>query len=211
MILRKGNQQKKIQCTKGKAKNDKAKKQLSNKSSKIILSKKSGQSRMLSLEDKSLMILMRISLDSPLEDLSCRFQMSPANVSKMITTFFAFLSLELEPLIYWPTPDETLSYKHKHFLGTFNLYDVKVLVIVPNNSFSIPKNTDAQYQSYSVYNSRNILESLFSVPNLVQFHIYIHRMEVYAPIDLQLKILISLLSSLLICWFSLTKVTMFKI
>ena len=68
---------------------------------------------MLSLGDEILMTLMRIRLDSPLEDLSFRFQMSAANVSKIITTFLAFLSLELEPIIYWPTPDETLSYKHK--------------------------------------------------------------------------------------------------
>ena len=47
---------------------------------KLFCQKKPGLSRMLSLEDEILMTLMRIRLDSPIEDLSFRFQMSPANV-----------------------------------------------------------------------------------------------------------------------------------
>ena len=63
------------------------------------------------------MTLMRIRLDSPVEDLAFRFQISAGHASKIITTFISFISLELEPLIYWPTPDETLAYKHHHFTG----------------------------------------------------------------------------------------------
>ena len=61
---------------------------------------------------------MRIRLDAPEEDLA--FQISQGYVSKIVTTFVAFLGLELQPFIYWPIPDETLSYKHPHFSGTFN-------------------------------------------------------------------------------------------
>ena len=124
---------------------------------KLFCQKKPGPSRMLSLEDEILMTLMRIRLDSPLEDLSFRFQMSPANVSKIITTFLAFLSLELEPIIYWPTPDET-SYKHKHFLGTFN--KCEGIGDCTEQQLQHSQNTDAQYQSYSVYKSRNTLKKL---------------------------------------------------
>ena len=125
---------------------------------KLFCQKKPGPSRTLSLEDEILMTLMRIRLDSPIEDLSFRFQMSPANVSKIITTFLAFLSLELEPLIYWPTPDEILSYKHKHFLGTFNRCEG--IGDCTEQQLQHSQNTDAQYQSYSVYKSRNTLKKL---------------------------------------------------
>ena len=64
------------------------------------------------------MTLMRIRLDSPVEDHAFRYLIGHA--SKIITTFISFISLELEPLIYWPTPDETLAYKHHHFTGLFN-------------------------------------------------------------------------------------------
>ena len=75
---------------------------------------------MLSLEDEILMTLMRIRLDAPVEDLAFRFGMSSAHASNIITTFILFLSLELEPLIYWPTVEETLSYTHPHFAGSFH-------------------------------------------------------------------------------------------
>ena len=69
---------------------------------------KPGPSRILSLEDEILMTLMRIRLDCPVEDLAFRFGVSVSLVTSIITTFIVFLSLELEPLIYWPTPDETI-------------------------------------------------------------------------------------------------------
>ena len=37
------------------------------------------------------------------------------HASNIFTTFIDFLSLELEPIIYWPTSEETLSYTHPHF------------------------------------------------------------------------------------------------
>ena len=81
---------------------------------------KPGLSHKLYIEDELLMTLMRIRLDSPVEDLAFRFQISAGHASKIITIFISFISLELEPLIYWPTPDETLAYKHHHFTGLFN-------------------------------------------------------------------------------------------
>ena len=91
------------------------------------------------------MTLMRIRLDAPVEDLAFRFGISSSHASNTITTFIVFLSLELEPIIYWPTSEETLSYKH--FSGNFNKCEDS-------------KNVDAQYQAYSVYKSHNTLKKL---------------------------------------------------
>ena len=73
---------------------------------------KPGPSRILSLEDEILMTLMRLRLDCPVEDLAFRFGVSVSLATSIITTFIVFLSLELKPLIYWPTPDVTISYKY---------------------------------------------------------------------------------------------------
>ena len=120
--------------------------------------RKPGKPRMLSLEDEILMTLMRIRLDAPVEDLAFRFGMSSANASNTITTFILFLSLELEPLIYWPTAEETLSYTHPHFAGNF--HKCEGIGDCTEQYIEHSKNTDAQYQTYSTYKSHNTLKKL---------------------------------------------------
>ena len=63
---------------------------------------------------------MRIRLDAPVEDIAFRFEISAGHASSILTTMICFLGLELKPLIYWPTPHETLSCEHSHFGGTFH-------------------------------------------------------------------------------------------
>ena len=43
---------------------------------------------------------------------------------KFFTTITVFPARELKPLIYWSTPEQTLSYKHPHFSGDFNKVEV---------------------------------------------------------------------------------------
>ena len=125
---------------------------------KMLCQRKPGPVRSLSLEDEILMTLKRIRLDAPEEDLAFRFQISQGYVSKIVTTFIAFLGLELQPFIYWPTPDETLSYKHPHFSGTFN--KCEGIGDCTEQKLQHSKNTGAQYQSYRTYKSTNTVKKL---------------------------------------------------
>ena len=63
---------------------------------KYLCQRKAGPSHIVSLEDEILMTLMRIRLDSPVEDLSYRFGVSSSLAISIVTTFIIFLSLELE-------------------------------------------------------------------------------------------------------------------
>ena len=117
---------------------------------------KPGPSRILSLEDEILTTLMRIRLHCPVEDLAFRVGVSVSLATSIITTFIVFLSLELKPLIYWPTPDETIPYKHFHFSGTFD----KCEGIGTEQWIEHSKTRDAQYQTYSSYKSNNTLKKL---------------------------------------------------
>ena len=63
---------------------------------------------------------MCIHLDSPTEDLAFRFKFSAGYALKGFTTITIFLAGELNALIYCPTPEQTLPYKHPHFPGDFN-------------------------------------------------------------------------------------------
>lgn len=86
---------------------------------------KPGPRSELNTENQLLLTLMKIWLDLHIEDLAFRFGVSVASVSHVISTWIEFLGRELEPLIYWPTVEETLSYNPKCFVG--NLKKLKVL------------------------------------------------------------------------------------
>ena len=126
--------------------------------SKPLSRKKTGPSRQLKLEDEILLTLMRIRLDPPIEDLAFRFKISASHASKICTTFFVLLARELEPLIYWPTPEETLAFKHPHFSGDFN--KVEGIGDCTEQVIQKPANSKAQYQTYSTYKSRNTQKKL---------------------------------------------------
>ena len=76
----------------------------------------------------------------------------------IITTLIVFLSLELKPLIYWPTPDETMSYKHLHFNGTFD--KCEGIGDCTEQWIEHSKNPDALYQTYSSYKRNNTLKKV---------------------------------------------------
>ena len=125
---------------------------------KHLCQRKPGPSRIVSLEDEILITLMRIRLDCPVEDIAFRFGISPSLATSIITTFLIFLGLELKPLIYWPSPGETLSYTHRHFAGTFN--KCEGIGDCTEQHIEHSKNADAQYQTYSTYKSNNTLKKL---------------------------------------------------
>ena len=126
--------------------------------SKPLSQKKPGPSRQLDLEDEILMTLMRIRLDSPVEDLAFRFKVSPSHASRILTTHIVLLARELSPLIYWPTPEETLAFKHHHFSGEYN--KVEAIGDCTEQVIQKSSNTKAQYQTYSSYKSRNTHKKL---------------------------------------------------
>ena len=71
----------------------------------------------LNTENQLLLTLMKVRLDLHVEDLSFRFGLCKASVSRIISTWIPFLGMELQPLIYWPTVEETLSYTPVCFAG----------------------------------------------------------------------------------------------
>ena len=120
--------------------------------------RKPGPKRQLSLENEILLTLMRIRLDLKIDDLAFRFGISSPHASNTVTTMISFLSRELAPLIYWPTPVQTLAYHSKHFTG--NLTKVEGIIDCTEQPISKPSLCKAQYQTYSTYKSSNTLKKL---------------------------------------------------
>ena len=119
---------------------------------------KPGPKRQLKLENEILMTLMRIRLDLKIDDLAFRFCISSAHASNIVTTMISFLSRELEPFIYWPTPEQTVAYNSKRFTG--NLAKVEGIIDCTEPKISKPSLSKVQYQTYSTYKSSNTLKKL---------------------------------------------------
>ena len=85
-------------------------------------------------------------------------------------------------MIYWPTPEQTLSYKHPHFSGDFN--KVEGIEECTEQWIQRSSNPKAQYQTYSTYKSHNTVKRLVFVPKVVLLVIYQMHMQVQQQIDL---------------------------
>ena len=101
---------------------------------------------------------MKVRLDLHVEDLCFRFFLCKASVSRIISTWIPFLGMELQPLIYWPTVEETLSYTPICFVG--NLKKVEGIIDCTEQRIATPSNAKMQYQTYSQYKSANTLKKL---------------------------------------------------
>ena len=101
---------------------------------------------------------MRIRENSSIEDLSFRFKIFVGYASKFFTTITIFLARELKPLIYWPTPEQTLWYKHPYFSGDFN--KVEGIRDCTEQWIQRSSNPKAQNQTYSTYKSHNTVKKL---------------------------------------------------
>ena len=61
-------------------------------------------------------------------------------------------------MIYWPTPEQTLSYKHPHFSGDFNKFEG--IGDCTEQWIQRSSNPKAKYQTYSTYKSHNTVKKL---------------------------------------------------
>ena len=84
---------------------------------------------------------MKIQLDCPVDEI---LLIEHQSLYKYLYDIYIFLNLELKPLIYWPSTDETHT---PSFSGTLN----KSYVIGDCTEQYIEhyKTSDAQYQTYS--------------------------------------------------------------
>ena len=84
-----------------------------------------GPGRSLDKKNEMLLTLMKLKLNLLNEDLAFRFDISPALVSRIITTWIIFLGLELQQLIVWPKFDVLKQYYPK----CFDAYDTVCCII----------------------------------------------------------------------------------
>jgi len=111
---------------------------------------------------KFIMVLMKLRLNLPVQDLAYRFRISPATVSRTFLTVIHVMFCRLKGCIYWPQREElhrTMPIEFRKHFG------VKVAVII--DCFEIfmerPSNLHARAKTWSSYKHHNTVKFLIGI------------------------------------------------
>ena len=125
-----------------------------------LLSKDESKSH-LSLDDELLLVLMKLRLAVPNDDLGYRFNVTPTAVSTIFHKWIQVMSVELKCLIYWPDP-VTLK---ENLPDCFRKHYSKVICIIDCFEIFIerPLNFEARAVTYSNYKKHNTVKCLIAI------------------------------------------------
>ena len=114
--------------------------------------------RSLSGRNELLLVLMKLRLDSPYEDLALRFGISVSTVSRLFTTWLMLLYRKFSVVNTWPSRAEVDAAMPPQFT---DLYP-STRVVIDCTEFSIekPSDPDAQRCTWSSYKNRNTFKLL---------------------------------------------------
>ncbi len=122
-----------------------------------LLSKDESKSRLL-LVDELLLVIMKLRLAVPNDDLGYRFNVTPTAVSTIFHKWIEVMSVELKCLIYWPDP-VTLK---ENLPDCFRKHYSKVKCII-EIFIERPLNFEARAVTYSNYKKHNTVKCLIAI------------------------------------------------
>ena len=115
----------------------------------------------LSVPDEILLVLMKLRLDLPNDDLGYRFKLAPKTVSIMFHKWISIMSTELKCLICWP---DSITLREnmpccfrKHFLKVRCIIDCFEIFIERPTAF------EARAATYSNYKKHNTVKVLIAI------------------------------------------------
>ena len=121
-------------------------------------------SRRISLSkfQKLVLTLMRLRLNLPLQDLSYRFGIGIATVSRTFITTVHVMYCRMNSFVYWPTREELQTTMPMEFRKYFKL---KVAIIIDCFELFIerPSNLLARAQTWSSYKHKNTVKFLIGI------------------------------------------------
>ncbi|PFX14829.1 hypothetical protein AWC38_SpisGene20985 [Stylophora pistillata] len=119
-------------------------------------------STILSSFQEFVMVLMKLRLDMPFQDLAYRFVVSLSSVSRIFTSWIVAMDSRLSCFIYWPNRDQLWKTMPTCFQYTFGQ---KVTVIIDCFEVFIekPSNLLARAQTFSSYKHHNTIKVLIGI------------------------------------------------
>ena len=120
------------------------------------------RSKSLSLFQEFIMLLMKLRLNVPLQDLAYRFGVSLSTVSRTFSTWLTVMDIRLSPIIRWPEQDELWHTMPLCFQFSFGK---KTTIIIDCFDFFIerPSNLLARVQAFSSYKHHNTVKVLIAI------------------------------------------------
>ena len=117
--------------------------------------------RKLSLWEEYLLTLIRVRRGMDIIELSTFFDMTPGHVSHVFITWINILYKCMNPLIEWPQAELI----HAHMPDSFKrLFPTTRVIIDCSELFiQVPRNIDAQKETYSSYKSHNTVKFLLGI------------------------------------------------
>lgn len=108
------------------------------------------------------LVLMKLRLNVPLQDLAYRFEISLSTVSRILTAWMTVLDVRLSPLIRWPERDELWLTMPMCFRFAFGK---KTTIIIDCFEVFIerPSNLLARAQTFSNYKHHNTVKFLIGI------------------------------------------------
>ena len=125
------------------------------------LLKKDYNKSSISLLDELLMVLMKLRLGVPNEDLGYRFKINPSRVSIIFHKWILIMSIELKCLVHWP---DSLTL-HENLPSCFRKHFSKVVCIIDCFEIFIerPVALHARAATYSNYKKHNTVKVLIAI------------------------------------------------
>ena len=108
------------------------------------------------------MVLMKLRLNIPFQELAYRFQLSPPTVSRMFSSWLIVKDSRLSPLVYWPDRNQLWETMPMCFQQAFSK---KVTVVIDCFEVLIdrPANLLARAQTFSSYKNLNTKKVLIGI------------------------------------------------
>ena len=117
----------------------------------------------LSLFQEMVMVLMKLRLNVPHQDLAYRFGVSMSTVSRTFAHWLVTMDVRLSPLIRWPEREELWKTMPQCFKFSFG--NIKTTVII--DCFEVfcvkPTNLLARAQTFSSYKHHNTVKVLIGI------------------------------------------------
>ncbi|XP_022808193.1 uncharacterized protein LOC111345186 [Stylophora pistillata] len=116
----------------------------------------------LSKFQEFVMVLMKLRLNIPFQELAYRFQVSLSTVSRIFCSWLTTMDSRLSPLIYWPDRDQLRETMPMCFQQAFGK---KVTVVIDCFEVFIdrPSNLLARAQTFSTYKHHNTIKVLIGI------------------------------------------------
>ena len=120
------------------------------------------RSKSLSLFQEFIMVVMKLRLNVPPQDLAYRFGISLSTVSRTFSTWLTVMDIRLSPIIRWPERDELWHTMPLCFQFSFGK---KTTVIIDCFEIFIerPSNLLARAQTFSNYKHHNTVKVLIAI------------------------------------------------